>query len=181
MNKAIESLTKELNSKQSKYADQANKIKTKLAKEYAKVFDNDDNLRYAIIAIDSVNEYGYDDKGIYSWYRFRGLDDILEDAKEYLETYVSERDMSIDWDNSCLKSYQGGSLIINDDGDVYDTDSGKFVIDHEDYVDDALDHDHQIINRNELIEQYMKNNGYFPGVFTVDRHGNVDSVNTVQK
>ncbi len=82
-----------------------------------------------------------------------------------------------DWKNDTLSMSQGESIIIQDDTrrDNGVWLNGKRVIDESEYkVDGEVDE----TNRNRLIEAYMTETGFFPGVFRCDSHGNIFLVNT---
>lgn len=88
-----------------------------------------------------------------------------------LNEYIAENycaHLSKEYDN--LISNGGPAIIINDDGDVYDQDSGKWIVDKSDYSEEWL--------RDYLIEEYCETKGYYPGVFYQDRYGQLSLVNT---
>ena len=151
--------------------------------EYNKVFDDSTLLRDAIAAAEKQDDgqrYQFNAFGeIEYWHRFYELSQF-EDCKEYLESWLSDRTgfFYIDWQNDCLLIPQGGCFVINDDGDVYDSDSHKVIVDASDYT---VDGEADIAKRNALIEAYMEKTGYYPGVFKADYYGNVFPVNTQAK
>jgi hypothetical protein len=181
MNKTIKALNKQLTGLQG----DRDKIETKLQLAWNKVFDKSKTLKAGISAVESSNEYFGDECGeIVSWVRF-DLSNFQE-CKQYLECYLGDYCVDIDWDNDCLKYRQGESLIIQDDTR---RDNGvwlnhKCIIDESEYRDINSENEHyergevNEVKRNELIEKYMEKSGYYPGVFRVDYHGNVSAVKT---
>lgn len=93
--------------------------------------------------------------------------------KDLLVEYFSEYSIEIDFKNDCLSMNQGPSIVINHDGDVYDQDSGKSIIQSNDY--------NSIDDRNSQIEKWMDKHGYFPSVIQVDKYENVKYINTQNK
>lgn len=86
---------------------------------------------------------------------------------EYLEENYFVR---CDFENDCITYCIGPCLIINEDGDVLDQDSGKWIIKSNDYENES--------KLYELIEDYMEDTGCFPSVVRMDRYGNAFYVNT---
>jgi len=190
MNSGIKKLNKRIELFESKRAelvagttkdlnDRINDLNDQLKKEYETVFKKDADLKTALKDIETSNEYGSDESGIYSWVRFY-LTDYKDDSQglEFLSEYVSEAGYHLDAENESLVNFQGDCILINDDGDIFESDGvcpGKDIASIDDYSvneepDEAL--------RNKLIRDYMESNEYWPGVFTVDHYGNVYSVNT---
>jgi hypothetical protein len=159
-------------------------IKAMLQVEYNKVFDDSKALTKAISDAQSSSEYQTDRYGeIQSWFRFSGLSDYAH-CREYFETWLYETHcMDVDWDSDCFLMNQGESLIIQDDS-RHKHDNGvwlnsKQVVSESDYTDEDGNVDTE--KRNRLIEEYMEQTGYFPGVFRCDQYGNVFHVNTQAK
>jgi len=182
MNKKIKQLQNKIDSLNAGHTQDIHTLLDILQKEYNKVFDKDKELQKALNSLECSQEYSGDENGIYHWFRYSNLNDIPENEKEYFETYVSEKACCyIDWNNDCLKAYEGESLIIQDDTRH---DNGvwlehKLIIPESDYTNEDNEVDKKI--RNTLIEKYMEKTGYFPGVFRVDQHGNIFPVNTQPK
>ena len=170
MRKSIQSLIEKLNA----HAAEHDAIESELQKEYNKLFADCGHLQAAIKAVENSSEYSQNRLGeIVSWIRYPELS-AFKDCSRYLAEYLREYHfIDADFENACLMFSQGRNLIINDDGDVYDEDSGKWIISKSDYATPA--------GRNLLIEQWMESTGYYPGVFRVDRHGNVFHINTQEK
>ena len=80
--------------------------------------------------------------------------------------------IEVDFQNDVLMYSQGPCIVVNNEGDVLDTDSGKWFIKKNDYLDEETGK-FDISKRNELIEAYMEKTGYFPGVFESDYYGNL--------
>jgi len=151
-------------------------INSELQVEYNKVFNDSTVLDKAVKAANESKEYRFNEYGeIESWSRCYDLKGF-EDCMQYLAEWFYDQGMRIDWENECILVGQGGCFVINDSGDVYDTDNGKFFLSKSDYLDENGDADETV--RNRLIEEHMTKTGYFPGVFSADRHGNVFLVNT---
>lgn len=175
MNRTIKALNKKLLSS----AEKAAEIETKLQAAWDKVFEKNAEINKAIVGVQASQEYTWDNYGEISQYiRFYAND--FKECREYLKTYLRESHyMEIDFQADTLSYWQGFSIVINDDGDVYDQDGDKFFLKKSDYRNE--DGDLDIERRNELIEAYMEKTGCFPGVFSIDRYGNVFCVNTQNK
>lgn len=151
------------------------KIDEQIQAEYNLIFDDCPELQAAIAQIQNyentrpmLSEYG---DSVDHWVRF----DLsrFADCQEYLAEYLADHDMRPDFDNGCLIMRGGPELLINDDGDVYDQESGKFIVESDQYETEA--------ERNSLIEAWMQQHGYFPAVYYSDRYCNLTLVNTQQK
>ena len=155
------------------------KTKVKLQLEYNKLFDKSKELAKAVSFTEQASEYRFDQYGeIQSVYHFSELD-LYSECREYLEAWLSDYCIIVDWNSDCLLFNQGESLIIQDDTrrDNGVWLSGKCVVNETEYkVDGEVDED----KRNELIEAHMEKTGYFPGVFRADQHGNVFPVSTLK-
>jgi len=171
----IAKLENQLTTLTKDYNEKSSVIQNKLRNEYVKAFESTwsgvvtDTLK----ALNDTKEYDTDSHGeIRRWAYVRSaLDQIPTEAREAFEAHVNDLECAyIDWEVGTVYTLECGNLIINDDGDVLDTDSGKWVIQNHEYDDDT--------QRNNLIEQYMEKSGYYPNVFKQDRHGNVFWVNT---
>lgn len=176
MNAKIERLTAALHKAQRLHGKRIAEIKAALQEEWNKAFDADKDLQSAITELESSNNWISGEEGIERYVRWHDLA-TYADCREFLEAYLSEQ--AIYLEEEALTTSEGPSLIINDDGDVYDQDSRKTVVRRADYLDDEGEEDES--KRNALIEAWMEKSGYFPGVFRQDRHGNVFHVNTTVK
>lgn len=181
MKKSIQNLEKRLSklnalskSAYAKILDEALKIiRTKL--------DSNSKFNKCIQSLESSRELAGDECGWPErWIRFDASDFIDTDSsleREVFKVYLSEYHGCY-WnpEHDALLSSDGPCIVINEDGDVFDQDSGKCVIP----VDDTRDEDGEISisKRNQLIEQYMESKGYFPSVVSCDRYGNMHYVNT---
>jgi len=181
MNKKIETLLKEIETAKNQAREVIDIKKVQLQKEFNKMLDNDISFQKALNNAENASDYQY---AVYcnveSWFRYLELDDVPEEHREYFEEYVSDKCISIDWNNSCFLMNQGDCLIIQDDTrrDNGVWLNGKIVIDESEYkVEGDVDED----LRNSLIEAYMEKSGFFPGVFRVTQHGDVFLVNTTPK
>ena len=101
------------------------------------------------------------------WVRtdFSKLIDVDNDLeKEMLKDYLQENfSIDADFENDAVSTSLGPCLIVNEDGDVLDQDSSKWIIKRSDYTTKE--------ERNELIEKYMETSGYFPSVVSYGRYG----------
>jgi hypothetical protein len=170
---------KRLNKKLSRTSADVSAIRQAIQAQYNILFSACPTWTALITKLESSDEYGSDEGGIYHWVRAYGMTDDKAE-REYLAAWLSEYHcVYADFANDALKAHDGGCLIINEDGDVYDEDSGKRIVDRADYLDEEGEEDEEL--RNALIEAWMERTGYFPGVFTHDRHGNVFPVSTLKK
>jgi len=173
MNKTIKALNKKLDSAKADIGE----IEAKLQLAWDKIFVKNKAIKEAVIKVESSQEYGYNGiyEEIYSWVRFDAAD--FKDSKVFFKNYMREYHfIEVDFDNDALMLNLGPNIIVCDDGSVYDQDARKTILTKDDYRDDdgQLDYD----RRNALIEKYMEETGCFPGVFSMDRYGNVFPVKT---
>ena len=178
MNKTIKALNKQLLKTQGNIS----KIEEKLQLAYNSVFDKSNIVKKMISKVENSSDYTFMEYGEIASYASVDLSDFQE-CKQYFEHYMNDSMVGfieVDWTNDCLTMSQGESLIIQDDmrNDNGVWLNGKCVIDEVEYKEgNEVDE----VKRNELIEAYMEKNGYFPGVFRADSHGNVFLVNTQEK
>ena len=160
--------------------ERAATLKLKLSEAYKAGFDADEVLQSGLKALEASKALTSvpHDEFYHRWVRV-DLNHLIDaaDAKNTAETldqlgnYLADHAAYFDAEHSTLTTCEGPALIINDDGDAYDQDSGKIVVNHTDYTTTA--------GRNRLIETWMLANGYFPSVIKVDRYGEpVGYVNT---
>lgn len=128
-------------------------------------------LQDAIKALDTTSDYGSDEGGIYSWVRFE-TSEVPEHTRDYLDAYLSDYGIHLDYKNDSLMSFQGECITVQDDtrfdNGVYD--SHQLIIDPSEYTENGdIDED----KRDYLIETYMDKTGCYPGVFHVTRNGDV--------
>ena len=115
------------------------------------------------------------DDWFYQWLRFDIQKLFSVAATELEKELVSEilsddHFVSLDLEHNCLTYSIGPAIVINDDGDVLDQESGKWFISKGDYS-----------SKEELlalIETHCEEVGCFPGVVRTDYHGNVRYINT---
>lgn len=175
----------ELKAKLAKLANEAADTETEMQTEYNKVFDDSALVKAIVSKIESGTSDGYqfDEAGeIEAYTRIKELSEFDDEAKPYLSEYIRDNTCArIDWNNDCaLVSLGGDEIIIQDENG---RDNGvwmnhKRIIDESEYKDDDGVNE---AKRNELIEAYMERTGYFPGVFRVDYHGNIEPVSTLAK
>jgi hypothetical protein len=107
MNSKIKELNKKLNNANQGAAE----IEKELQKEWNKVFDDSAKLKKAIADAECASLYQLNEDGeVESWWRYRDLLDIPEDAREYFETWISEYGITVNWDDESLMEY---GLITN--------------------------------------------------------------------
>jgi hypothetical protein len=161
---------RELKEKLAELKNQVNQTESELQKEYDKVFEDCQFLQEILSKLENSTHYFAEYDEICRYVDFCNIEKFEEDSN-YLENYLSEYHLlRVDWENRLLIAGEGPSIIVNEDGDVLDQDSGKWIIKRNDYKTER--------ERNLLIESWMEETGYFPGVFSVDRHGNTFSINT---
>jgi hypothetical protein len=136
-------------------------------------------IKAMIIALESSKELTQveNDEYFARWTRvdFSNLIDLKDSfQKELLERYFQdEHCANLNFKDSVLTTSEGPAIVINEDGDVYDQDSGKFIVHKGNYETD--------VERNALIEAWMEKAGYFPSVIRCDHYGNAFYVNTKAK
>ena len=175
MNTKIETLQRALTETKAEQRKLIDSLEYQLRDEYRRVFGFDRELQEAIGKLNCYErvEYGCEENGYYAWIRcyvseFDTKTDLsLVDA---LNDYLSDHGMEFDAENDALKMNIGGRLVVVDSGDVLDSETGRTIIARSAYADEA--------ERNALIEAWMEKNGYFPGVFSQDIHGNVFAIDT---
>lgn len=166
-NNTIKTLTKQLHRTYGKIDN----LKSEIQQEYNKIFEVDESLNNAINELYTSEDYGRDEYDeIYKWLRFDTKP--YTNCKEYLEEYLAEYAMSVDFYNDAILLYFGPEeIIINSDGDIFL--GHECIIESKEY--DTTE------ERNKLIEEYMETTGYYPGVFYCDYYGNITSINTQSK
>src|SRR5580700_1464416 len=146
MNATIQALNDKLKTLQG----DASEIEIQLQNEYNQVFDAMPLVNDAIAKLAGSTNYVWDRYGeIASYINFNTSD--FQDCKEYFTNYMRESHfIEVDFDNDCLTYNQGPCIVINEDGDVLDQDSGKWIVAKNDYKDD--DDELDLDKRNQLIE-----------------------------
>lgn len=162
----------------------ATKNQRELREEAMKLFEREMKAKSAIIlslisAVENSRELTqveYDDY-FHQWIRvdFSCLIDTDDDFQKGLLSDFLQNHYCLDVNYLAdfLTYSIGPAIIINDDGDVLDQDSGKWIISRKEYENqDEL---------NSLIEAWMEKTGYFPAVVSCDRYGNAFYVNTQKR
>jgi hypothetical protein len=174
INKTIQKLNNKLNKSNADVC----KIESELQTAWNKVFDKSKAILDAMAKLQSSTDFTYDGGEIASYIRFCDLSDFQE-CRQYFETYMRDTHfVTVEWENECLLYGQGESITIQDDT-RHDNGvwlNSKCIINESEYKSDGEVNE---TKRNALIEAYMDRNGYFPGVFRTDSHGNVFSINTL--
>lgn len=182
----LDVLIKKLQAKRSGHA----RTESKLHAEMTKAFDREMRRKRKAIdalqaALDNSRDLSdvQDDEWVHRWvrYDFGKLIDVKDAErvkllKEYLrEGYCIE----VDLDNDVAHTAEGPCIVINEDGDLYDQDSGKFFAKRSDYLGPEGFENHE--KRNALIEAHMESTGHFPSVIRYGRSGVAGYVNTQAK
>ena len=156
------------------FMTESSKLETAIADIYNRTYSNSASLQQDIHNLNKSNEYGCDDMGIYSWVRLEKFELPTDPAAlKALENYLNDCGYGVDVENKALFEYQCQNIQINEDGDVFDTDSGKFVIQSNEYATRR--------ERNALILAYMKTQGVCYPVFRVDYYGTVNRIDITKK
>lgn len=136
--------------------------------------DDSAALKAAIEKLESSRDLMSDGEYPARWIRFQASDFIDTDSdfeRDLFETYMMDsHNVMVDFQHDSISISDGPCMVINDDGDVLDQDSGKWIISHDDYSSES--------ERNMLIEAWMTKAGYYPSVVREDRHGNMFYLNT---
>jgi hypothetical protein len=180
----IDKLKQQLNEMESRHNNEQQDLRGQIQTALNALFDDDSELQKAIADVQLTNKYCTNEHGeICQWLGFRTAKYIGD--LPYLAAYLQEHHfIDLDADNDSILYPLGPQIIVNDEGDVYDEDSGKWIITEKDYaisMDDDPTGEMEKAKRNQLIELWMEKNGYFPGVYFVDRYGNVSPINTQAK
>jgi hypothetical protein len=153
-------------------------IETELQKEWFKIFNDLSIIKEYVEKLEKSTDYIVDEFENYpcQYINCKELLDIFDGDNctsywEYLSEYLSEYyGYYLDRNHDCMIMNNGPAIIINDEGDILDQDSGKWIINKSDYNNEWY--------RNILIKNYMKESGYYPGVFYQDYYGNFSLVDT---
>lgn len=183
MNAQLAKLFLDLNQAEFDASKQIESIKDLIQVELNQVFDADADLKLAILKLEASDEYTGMEDGLYQWSRYEFLADYSKDVLEYFQAWLSDSyGYSYDAAHGALMNYLGDDCLIIQDDTRRDNgvwQGRAIVIDESLYVDE--DGEVDVEKRNALIESHMDKTGYYPGVFRVDYHGNVFSVNTIKK
>lgn len=164
MNKKIEELNKVLSTNK----EEEEKIMESLKEEYFKIFEDSGLIKKMRIDLENSEDYSNEEYWPHWPCQYVYCSDypgILSDnnqVNDFLEEYLNEY-YFIRIENDCFTYSQGPSIIIQDNGTVWDQDSDKVFIDKEDYSSEE-----ELFS---LIENYMESTGVFPGVFEADYYG----------
>lgn len=171
--KRLQILENAVNRATARESVRVSKAKEKLFAEYKKLFQKSKELAKDFKSLEDSREFGQDACGIYSWTRLTYTVPDNEYAREAFDAYVTDCGYMYDDEYDALKNYQGESIVIGDNGDVYVGDAGnsKQIISYSEYEEDTD-------KRNKLIEAWMDKNGFYPNVFRETANGNIFLVNT---
>jgi hypothetical protein len=171
-----------LNNLKSEQAREIDKIKKDAAVVLAAKLDKMTSLTEYVARLESSKDLTQveHDEYFHRWIRFDAgqfIDIESELEKELFEAYMRDNHcVDVDFKNDVISQSEGPCLLINEDGDVLDQDSQKWVIQRRDYIDE--NETENCTTLNELIEKHMQKTGYFPSVIRCDRYGNAFYVNT---
>lgn len=186
--RSIDSIKADIEHLQSERVAEMLPLENELQAAYDVLFSDLPWIEEAYTRLESSNDYMTDqfDGWPCQWTRVEQLADIEENARDNFRDYIDNKygAVTIDWTNDVFVMNNGPAIIINDEGDVLDQDSGKWIIKKNDYLvgnDDTGEAYYCKLTRNELIEKYMEKQGYFPGVFNMDRYGNVYPISTTKE
>lgn len=172
--KQITKLEQELNIIEQGCLEQKQALRQQATELLAKKLDNSKKLKAEFSKLEnSKNLTWIDDEFPYQWIRFDASDFIDTDSmleRHAFASYVQEYGYTMDFGHNALMSCIGPVILINDEGDILDQDSGKWFIKKSDYENET--------ERNKLIEEYMEKTGCFPAVISCDRYNNAFYVNT---
>jgi hypothetical protein len=177
-NEAIETLEVMIERAELEHSANLTKYKDRLFIQWRKIFENDSQLMKDLKNAENASLYEANEDGIYSWYRSTSLENYTE-CKEYLDQFVFDYGLSVNWKDSCLMNYLGDDNIIIQDDTRRDNgvwQGSKLLFDEEIYKDE--DGEVNIEKRNALIEEHMEKTGCFPGVFRITQYGDVTLVKT---
>jgi hypothetical protein len=177
MNK-IQEIQEQINAMAATIKAKNLELKAEAAKEFAKMMKSKADVVNAMVAkVETSKELTLSEfegwPEVWARVDFEQLDLDLrsELVKDLLTEWFNDQHcMNVNFEHDILSMNCGPAILINEDGDILDQDSGKWVINHKDYETEE--------ERNSLIEAYMEKNGYFPSVVRVDRYNNVFYVNT---
>ena len=171
---------KELNEKLRDSQNNSSLVEQQLQIEWNGVFQDIGSLKDAVIRLeDSKDYYGGEYGDICSWVRFDTSP--YKDCQEYFKDYMQEYHcVRVNFkDDALILSHGDDNIHIQDDTrhDNGVWQGHKVIIKESEYRDEETNEVDEV-KRNQLIEAHMEKSGYFPGVYRVDRHGNIESVNT---
>ena len=176
-NEAIETLEKMIERAEFEHSANLTKYKDRLFIQWRKIFENDSQLMKDLKNAENASLYEANEDGIYSWYRAISLENY-NDCKEYLEQFVSDYGLSVNWKDSCLMNYLGDDNIMIQDDTRRDNgvwQDRKLIIEEAEYIENGEVDENK---RNALIEAHMEKTGHFPGVFRITQYGDVTLVKT---
>lgn len=182
----LDNLIKKLDALKADNRKNETEIYETIKTEYFKLFEDWKYLQETLKDLENSGDWGADESGFYIWTRFEPDTDLLEYQTDALNEYLSDHGAHWDTQSDALLNYQGECVVINSgyrehDGNVYLSDGSgcsDLIIDKAEYRTDERDTETEEKTRNQLIENWMEKQGYFPAVLIADDHGNVYPVNT---
>lgn len=174
--KKLNELKNKIDSLNKSNLEMTEALKNEALEILSKDLDKNEELKKLISKVESSKELTQVeyDGFFHTWIRadFSKFIDLKNNfEKELFSEYMQENHFCcVDFKNDCISTAIGPCILINDEGDILDQDSGKWIISKKDY--DSTE------KRNEMIEAYMTKSGYFPSVIECDRYGNAFFVNT---
>lgn len=176
-NEEIETLEKMIERAELEHSANLTKYKDRLFIQWQKIFENDSQLMKDLRNAENASLYEANEDGLYSLYRAISLENYIE-CKEYLEQFVSDYGLSVNWKDSCLMNYLGDDNIMIQDDTRRDNgvwQGHKLIIEESEYIENNEVDENK---RNALIEAHMEKTGNFPGVFRITQYGDVTFVKT---
>lgn len=150
---------------------QTEQLKQGLLKEVSNGF-NKEYIEQIVEQVEKSEDFGYD-TFIYRWNRFdpskAGVNKNDPLTVEALEVYMNEQySMDIDLKHDVVQQCLGPCIIINEDGDIIDELTMKWIIEADEY--------NTIEERDQLIKEYQEIEGTYAPVFYIDRYDNVTCI-----
>lgn len=177
-NLVLEQIKSQQSKLESEFSDAIAELNKSAARTFAMAMEfKQKEVDALVAALDLSKDIAWvesDSDFVHRWIRFdfSTLIDPKDDTeRELLKEYLADNHhINCDFENDVASTNEGYCLVINEDGDVLNQDSGKWVISKRDYESKQ--------ELFQLIEAYMERTGYYPSVIRSDRHGNVCYVNT---
>lgn len=160
--------------KLAKIAEIRGAIQAELNKKYNSWHELQEMIR-KLRDFDGVSYYVEEFDNVEARCRFDVLRSIPYAERDFLEDYLADHDIYVDWYPPTLTVSLGSDQILIVDSAIFAVDrgvyqSGEKIIPESDYLGDGGEVDEE--RRNALIEAHMERTGFYPGVFLCSHHGN---------
>jgi hypothetical protein len=168
--KTIKQLENEIENKQK----ELNELNEKLKEKYFSIIDDIVVVKNIVLEIEKTTNVGRDSSDGWPCSYIFISGDIKKDKKlfSYIKEYLSEYH-GIYTENDSFILPHGPGIIIQDNGTVWDQDSEEIIIEKNEYSNEE--------ELFEMIENYMKKTGCFPGVYRADYYGEILGFINTQK